>query len=493
MAFGISPKHIQKISLENYTTEQFLMIVLESARLLEWNTGAIFADGFVAYTPISLSSFGEEVKVKIGPTSATLKSECNGSQMFDWGKNKENVVRLISKINQVKQAFDAEELNRKTEELKATIQQGDQDDINLNPPTTRERITGLFSIFKPVPGYFITPLLIDLNILLFIIMTAAGVNVLLPDPDSLIRWGANFRIVTLEDQWWRLLSSCFLHIGIFHLLMNMYALLYIGVLLEPHLGKTKFLAAYLLTGIMASTTSLSWHELTISAGASGAIFGMYGVFLAMLTTNLIEKSARKSLLISIGIFVGYNLLNGMKAGIDNAAHLGGLLSGIVIGYAFVPGLKKKDDQVMDSILVAVLTVLVLLGSSLVYKNIKPYEVSRYDERMKEFAQTEMEALEIYNLPEGTPNSRLLYEIEYRGIYYWNENLKLVEEVDRLYLPEVIHQRNEKLRQYCKLRLEHCTVLFHAVKENTNNYQTQLELLNKKIEALINELKGGSAN
>ncbi|MCH5686962.1 rhomboid family intramembrane serine protease [Niabella sp. W65] len=143
-------------------------------------------------------------------------------------------------------------------------------------------------------------------------MVANGVHFLNPEGETLVRWGANFKPATLDGQWWRLLTNCFIHIGILHLLLNMYALMYIGSLLEPYLGKARFLTSYLLTGIAASITSLWWHDLTISAGASGAIFGMYGLFLAMLTTDLIEKEARKPLLTSIGIFVGYNLLYGLK-------------------------------------------------------------------------------------------------------------------------------------------------------------------------------------
>src|SRR5580698_9586542 len=96
-----------------------------------------------------------------------------------------------------------------------------------------------------------------------------------------------------------------------------------------------------------------------SAGASGAIFGMYGVFLALLTTNLIDKVRRTALLASIGIFVGYNLLYGTKSGVDNAAHVGGLISGILIGYIFFPGLKKPDSPrlLYPALLLAALLVI----------------------------------------------------------------------------------------------------------------------------------------
>ena len=159
--------------------------------------------------------------------------------------------------------------------------------------------------------------------------------------------------------------------------MNMYALLYIGVLLEPYLDKTKFLVAYLLTGVTASIASLWWHNLTVSAGASGSIFGMYGLFLAMLTTNHIEKNVRKSLLTSIIFFVLYNLLNGFKGGIDNAAHIGGLLGGIVIGYAFYPSIKTPSSSKLTYSAIALVSAIVILTSSLIYLNIPIQSQAQY--------------------------------------------------------------------------------------------------------------------
>lgn len=201
------------------------------------------------------------------------------------------------------------------------------------------------SLFLPKEGFYFTPLLIELNILIFIIMVFSGLGFMAFKANDLLAWGANFKPVTTDGEWWRLITSTFLHGGLMHLLANMYALLFIGIFLEPQLGKNKFLLIYLFTGIVASLTSLWWHEATVSVGASGAIFGLYGVFLGLLLTKSLPKGmTNKAFLVSILIFVGYNLLIGLSAGIDNAAHVGGLLSGLVIGLIISRQIKQQKEE-----------------------------------------------------------------------------------------------------------------------------------------------------
>ena len=488
MAFGLSPKHVQELPLADLTTEQFLVIAIESAKYLGWNIGHTSETRFTAFTQFS-GSYSEEVKVNIENGVVYLKSECTGNQIVDWGKNKKNVELLIETIAELKNSFTPDQLHNMYEELKTNIA---QENFLGEPPTTKEKLGGFFSIFKPTQGYYITPILIDLNIFVFLLMVFSGVNFLLPDNESLIKWGANFRPVTLEGDWWRLITNCFLHIGFIHLLMNMYALLYIGLLLEPHLGKIRFLSAYLLTGLIASITSLWWHDLTISAGASGAIFGMYGVFLALLTTNLIEKSARKALFSSIGIFVAYNLVNGLKGGIDNAAHIGGLIGGLVIGYALIPSLKSRSEDKLKYSSIGLLVLIIVTSSFAVYKRI-PNNIGLYDKKMKEFALMESKALEVYNLPQNTSNEKLLHGLKENGIYYWQEDIKLLNSFNKLKLPAQITNRNRILREYCELRIKSYGLLYKAISENTKQYQEQVEEYNKQIEAKINELRGGNDN
>lgn len=211
-------------------------------------------------------------------------------------------------------------------------------------PAKETDIKELFSFFLPKEGFYITPIIMDLNILIFILMVFSGLGFISFNAVDLLAWGANFKPSTTNGEWWRLLTSTFLHGGLIHLLANMYGLLFVGMFLEPQLGKKKYAIIYLTTGILASIASLWWHDATVSIGASGAIFGLYGVFLALLLTKVFPKDFSKAFLTSTLIFIGYNLLAGFTGGIDNAAHIGGLVSGLIIGLILYPQLKRKGDE-----------------------------------------------------------------------------------------------------------------------------------------------------
>lgn len=201
-----------------------------------------------------------------------------------------------------------------------------------------------WEVFVPGKVLLFTPLLFWLNVLPFVTMVIAGAHILEPSSETLIAWGANYTPLTLGGQGWRLLSSVFLHIGVEHLLANMTALIFIGIVVEPVVGKGRFLLSYLVAGIMGSIFSLWWHTVTLSAGASGAIFGMYGLYLALLTTQLIDKQWRKRSLLLFALYIVYSLAGGLQGHIDNAAHIGGLLAGIFMGYLYYPYLKSANNK-----------------------------------------------------------------------------------------------------------------------------------------------------
>ena len=198
-------------------------------------------------------------------------------------------------------------------------------------------------LFTPSKNYWATPIILDLNILISVIMIFSGVGIIEPKGNELIAWGANFKPLTTDGQWWRLISSIFVHAGLIHLAYNMFALFFIGPFLESSIGSKKFMIIYLLTGLIASVTSLTFHDSTISVGASGAIFGMYGLTASLMLLKYLDKNLTAMLWVSVAIFIGLNLIMGLSGGIDMAAHLGGLISGFIIGITYFP-LKKYLNE-----------------------------------------------------------------------------------------------------------------------------------------------------
>lgn len=144
--------------------------------------------------------------------------------------------------------------------------------------------------------------------------------------------GANYGPAVAAGQYWRLVTSMFLHGGIAHLLLNGYALFQLGALFEAWLGSIRLLITYFLTGIAGSIASILWTDAP-SVGASGAIFGLLGALIAFLLRRREHLTAgAKSLMMQLVAWAAINVFFGFSVpGIDNAAHLGGCAAGFLLG------------------------------------------------------------------------------------------------------------------------------------------------------------------
>ncbi|MCB2407648.1 rhomboid family intramembrane serine protease [Hymenobacter lucidus] len=211
--------------------------------------------------------------------------------------------------------------------------------VPAEQPWYRVAADALGQLFRPSATYFVTPLLLALNVLVFGLMVQAGADVFQPQAAMLVAWGSNFSPLTLHGQPWRLLTSCFLHGGLAHLLLNSLALLFLGRLTESLIGPGRLLLVYLLSGVGGSLLSLWWHAPGVnSVGASGAIFGLYGLLLALAVTGAVplSRQQRFGLFWLILLLVPSQLQAGLQGtgSTDNAAHIGGLLAGSFLGLLY---------------------------------------------------------------------------------------------------------------------------------------------------------------
>lgn len=183
--------------------------------------------------------------------------------------------------------------------------------------------------------FIVTNLLLAINIGVWVWMVFfRHIPVASPSSDQIIYWGGNYGPLTLGTEPWRLVTNLFLHIGFVHLLANMWALFVLGRLAESLYGRWTYLSTYLLAGIGGSIASLLWRPMNVSAGASGAIFGIAGALIATFFVGKLPlpKENRRYILATLVAFAGFDLLYGIwKQGVDNAAHIGGLTVGILLG------------------------------------------------------------------------------------------------------------------------------------------------------------------
>ena len=373
---ALKPSYNDKLNLPGLSKTEILILALEASQKLEWNIEEVTPEGARFEVPFNMYSHGEEITFTIEPGSdgeVAVRSQSSSVQFVDYGKNRKNIQKLRETMEEIKTSLTPEELTQKAKDFEEECNRPLTEEEKAYLEEEKKR-NSFWSFFIPRKGFMATPILIDLNLLVFIVMIASGVGIMSPSTLSLLKWGADFGPLTLTGDWWRAVTCNFIHIGAFHLLMNMYAFMYVGLLLEGLIGSRRMFMSYLLTGLCSAVFSLYMHGETISAGASGAIFGLYGIFLAFLFFHRIAKEQRKTLLTSILIFVGYNLVYGMKAGIDNAAHIGGLLSGFLLGIIYVCSCKfeKADAQRTVSILGELGIFCIFLFSFLMLcKNVPP--------------------------------------------------------------------------------------------------------------------------
>ncbi|TFB23802.1 rhomboid family intramembrane serine protease [Filobacillus milosensis] len=260
----------------------------------------------------------------------------------------------------------------------------------------------------------LTFLLIAANILIFLLLEMNGSTTNTLD---LINWGAKYNPAIADGEWWRIFSSMFLHIGMLHILMNMIALYYLGDLTEKIYGTTRFFFIYFLAGIFGGLASYATND-SVAAGASGAIFGLFGalLFFGFHYKDIFFRTMGMNLLLVIGI----NIVFGVSVPqIDNGAHIGGLIGGLIASQiVHLPKRKSWSKQLIAlTIFVAAVIVMFSFGTNNAYSSVKPETLGLMSYQYLEEQKFE-KVLDILDEPieSGVEQDYLFY---YRSIAYVN--------------------------------------------------------------------------
>jgi membrane associated rhomboid family serine protease len=281
----------------------------------------------------------------------------------------------------------------------------------------------------------VTPALVAINVMVVVgILFSAGA---IGDPDTLLAWGGSLGPRTTNGEWWRLVTSTFVHTGTLHLLVNVAALIQIGAVLERLAGRLAFAGVYVAAGVFAGLVNLSSHPLTVTSGASAAILGLYGLLLASAlwqrfqrrgedpppdedenaaSTAAIPLRLMKRLGAGAAVFFVYSALNGFVHTAEWAALLAGVMSGLALGRG-VGGEEPKTSRAAAVIAAAAAIAIAIALPLRNIANVKPEivnvlateerTVALYREASDAFARGRLTADALAQLAERT----IMFELQ----------------------------------------------------------------------------------
>lgn len=495
LSWGYSPKVEKYIPLGDYPADQYLIIAQQVIENLGWKLSHVSESGLIAYTGLSFQSYSEEISIRVIANFAIFKSECVGVQLLfnDYGKNEQNLQKFFDEFEYVQ--FHLKDIwKEKLEQFHEHIATQDDQYFEKAPLAIKNKIKNLLYLFIPRKGYWVTPILLIANILYYLLIVLAfnlqinqlkGTNWAAIDRAEIgknifLNFGADSRDAVLSGQVWRLLSHQFIHFSLPHLFFNMYAFIYIGLMVENKLGSWKTLALYLLTGVCGGLFSVLHYKTGIMAGASGAIMGMFGAFLALLLSNAFEKNANRALLISTLLVCAFMLINGLTGKkVDNSAHFGGLISGFVFGYLlYNPVIFQFKIPVYWRIAGVFLLVLGLGAGVMRFAPI--YQIKEYAELRAKLLDNEVIFNEIYTLNRDMSKAEQLQLIKRCALVSWKRNLDLIGKMEKMVLLDKdrtdLSFRAKKAKKGYQLGL----MLYE-------DYQSEDRPLRTKIQRKLNEL------
>ena len=270
----------------------------------------------------------------------------------------------------------------------------------------------------------VTLSLVSLNCIAFLLFVKMGADWLLPDAGTLLNCGANFSGLTLGGQWWRLFSCMFIHVGVIHLAVNMFSLYSLGADLEEELGSLSLTFIYFVCGFSGSVASLLFNDFKVSAGASGALFGLFGVQFSNILFGFAHgKKGFLRALITAFILLLANLILGFSTDfIDNAAHLGGFVSGFGIGL-LINVLQRTNMSRVRILLFSCLTMAAIGVGCFISTSKFP---SWYYGMFNSYLQNEKEADRVLSdTMNGKDDDAQKMQVK-QAYDIWNTNIKMID-------------------------------------------------------------------
>lgn len=479
MPFSWKTEYEKTVSNNELSNWEIFAIAQKVCTKLEWEYLIVDENNFTASTPPNWTLSEEVISIVISEKGMVFKSQSESIDLYEAGRNKKNIEETFYPLFiNILSSLQSDELKQSASLLKAeTLVQ-----LKTGNRVDSEKVT--FGI----AGHETTFFLLLLNIAWFVFMYLKGVDIQYPIPDDITKWGGETKELVAAGQWWRLISHLFVHVGIWSLLVNLFGLYFIGVMVESLLGRIKFLIAYMCCGILGTLASLYFSGEGVTAGASGAIAGMYGVFIAFATTNYINKKFNWIWAAGLLLFAAFNIFTKAPLQIDHDANLFGLLAGIILGYLFYFfHFKRNLARAGGTRITVEIIIIVVLLIHFYIKSVKN-DSPEFEKAVMKLNQIELKAMtQMQRLQMAESNEQASKMIKDSTLPQWKHFQKELDKTDKYTLDEKFKKKRKLLHDYAELRYRQTMLIYLSLKNETSKYDAEIDSVSNKIDAIIDKI------
>ncbi|MGI8638166.1 MAG: rhomboid family intramembrane serine protease [Segetibacter sp.] len=480
MAFGWKTQYEKRVPAEGLNNWEIFSIVQQGCKELEWEYLVVDENKFTATTPTHWTLSEEIIKISVENNEVIFRSRSESLELYEAGRNQKNIEEfLLPKFRKIKSAWTSDQLQHAAKTLR---------DETLRQIKSGNRVKGEKMSFG-TKDHGMTFFLLAVHVLVFLAMVISGVNLIEPEAKDIIKWGGNIKFNVTGGEWWRLITNIFVHIGILPLLVNLFGLYFIGLMAESILGKLKMLIAYLTIGVLASLISIVWAPEGVSAGATGAIFGLYGVVLAFVTTAYVNKKFSPLWLVGAVGYAVFNIVVSYRGGNDNASLIGGFVAGLCTGYLFYFFHFKRElaraGGTRISIEVLLLTTLIVYF----YLRVNGRNDSlRFEREVMKLNQIEVKAMaQMQHLQSAQSNNEAVSVIRDSALPQWKHFQEQIMKTGAYSLSKEYKRKRKLLNEYAGLRVRQTELMYKSINENTDKYNGEIDEVSDRIEKIIDQL------
>ena len=494
------------ISVEGLDKESALSVCFSIFQQFSWKPLQAGENKLLAVTPPEWNKKPQHITVTATDGLLTVSSEFAGEELMDVvGRNSRNVDQFLAAFQATKNSLATHKHQNNIQAISSLRAQAPmplklykvQEQQVLETAGVKEVLNNASS------NLYATYTLIALNIVVFFLMALSGAGILLSDGQVHLRWGSNYGPLTMGGDWWRLFTSLFIHFGLLHLALNMYCLYWAGAYIEPLVGRARFITAYLCTGVLSGIVSIWWHHPPVSsAGAAGAVWGIYGLLFVFLGAGLLPASLAQRLRRSIVFFIMLNLAIGLIWNMEIAAPLGGLLSGSLIGCLFVLDIRKEKQGPKAAWILPLSIGCTLLATMFFLQTFrfpkgqpivahkkatvfKYADAEKFNSAYQQFNTLGEKGLDVYNDNTITEAQRVT-DLKSVSFTEWDSAEDIAREMKGYQVSPQMKQLAVTLEQYAQLRKEEIALYAEMVDKHTG--PQKLDAIRSKMKTITDSLK-----